>query len=73
MVEVYGKVPEYSGLGRPPSKKTGAAGMEISADCETERREGTFLRNPPEYPEARIALFVIYCFGNQGVRVIEAK
>ncbi|RWX50037.1 hypothetical protein VU01_14022 [Candidatus Electrothrix marina] len=47
--------------------------MEISADCETERREGTFLRNPPEYPEARIALFVIYCFGNQGVRVIEAK
>ncbi|MCI5163038.1 MAG: AAA family ATPase, partial [Candidatus Electrothrix sp. AX5] len=25
-----------------------------------------------EYPEARIALFVIYCFGNQGFRVFEA-
>ncbi|WP_339134982.1 MAG: PD-(D/E)XK nuclease domain-containing protein [Candidatus Electrothrix sp. GW3-4] len=26
-----------------------------------------------EYPGARIALFVIYCFGNQGFRVIEVK
>ncbi len=25
-----------------------------------------------EYPEARISLFVIYCFGNQGFRVFEA-
>ncbi|WP_343414348.1 hypothetical protein [Candidatus Amarolinea dominans] len=23
----------------------------------------------PEYPEAQVALFVIYCFGNQGFRV----
>jgi hypothetical protein len=26
-----------------------------------------------EYPEARIALFVIYCFGNQGFRVFEVR
>ncbi|CAK8718559.1 PD-(D/E)XK nuclease superfamily protein [Candidatus Electrothrix laxa] len=26
-----------------------------------------------EYPEARISLFVIYCFGNQGFRVFEAR
>jgi hypothetical protein len=25
-----------------------------------------------EYPEAKISLFVIYCFGNQGFRVFKA-
>ncbi len=26
-----------------------------------------------EYPEADIAMFVIYCFGNQGFRVFDIK
>jgi hypothetical protein len=47
MVEVYGRVPEYSGVGRPPTKKRPQAGwqyLQVVKQRENGRVVGTHLR-----------------------------
>ena len=52
--------------------KTSIADFQLRPQ-DTEQIAGYAEGLRQEYPEARIALFVIYCFGNHGFRVIEVK
>ncbi|MCI5163960.1 MAG: AAA family ATPase, partial [Candidatus Electrothrix sp. AX5] len=52
--------------------KTSIADFQLRSQ-DTEQIAGYAEGLRQEYPEAQIALFVIYCFGNQGFRVIEVK
>ncbi|CAK8721672.1 AAA family ATPase [Candidatus Electrothrix aarhusensis] len=52
--------------------KTSIADFQLRSQ-DTEQIAGYAEGLRQEYPEARIALFVIYCFGNQGFRVIEVQ
>ena len=41
--------------------------------ADTQQIQGYVVGLKQEYPEAKVSLFVIYCFGNQGYRVFEAS
>lgn len=43
MVEVYGKVPEYSGRGRPPTRKQAQNGWQYMQVVKQKDRQGRFL------------------------------
>ncbi|MEE4357477.1 MAG: AAA family ATPase [Desulfococcaceae bacterium] len=52
--------------------KTGIDNFQ-SREEDTEQISGYAEGLKAEYPEAKISLFVIYCFGNQGFRVFEIR
>jgi hypothetical protein len=52
--------------------KTGIDDFQLREE-DTEQISGYAEGLKAEYPEAKISLFVIYCFGNQGFRVFEVK
>ena len=59
---------KYIPNSRLRTEKIDIGGFALPAE-DSEQIEGYAQGLRQEYPEARIALFVIYCFGNQGFRV----
>ena len=59
---------KYFSNSKMQTEKISIEGFALPAE-DSEQIEGYAQGLRQEYPEARIALFVIYCFGNQGFRV----
>ena len=59
---------KYIPNSRLRTEKIDIGGFALPAE-DSEQIEGYAQGLRQEYPEARLALFVIYCFGNQGFRV----
>ena len=59
---------KYFSNSKMQTEKISIEGFALPAE-DSEQIEGYAQGLRQEYPEARLALFVIYCFGNQGFRV----
>ena len=59
---------KYFSNSKMQTEKISIEGFALPAE-DSEQIEGSAQGLRQEYPEARLALFVIYCFGNQGFRV----
>lgn len=59
---------KYFSNSKVQSEKINIARFALPAE-DTAQLQGYAQGLRQEYPEAQVALFVIYCFGNQGFRV----